>query len=150
VRKLRSLIVDRSQLVGFFLIPLLAAGYLGAQTFPRDSQIVAAQDRHGPDSLWQQQMTELVKHMHDQELLNENNTATRNDMLRRLVELEKTLKEVKPDVVAYQLNAIQDSLKEVRASIDHLVLWFLGFVGLGGGGVVYYRNKRNDGGSLDK
>ena len=129
---------------------IIAGGVLFAQSFPRDAQFTSNQGRTRSDSPEQQQIAELMKHMHDQELLNVDNTAIRTDVMRRLADLEKTLREVKPDLLAYQLASIQEGMKEIRTSIDHLVMWFLGFVGLGGGGVVYYRNKRNEGGSLDK
>ncbi len=59
------------------------------QTFARDSQTYGTVTRAAPDSLWQQQMTELMGFMRSQQILEERRAADRADVLRRLADLER-------------------------------------------------------------
>lgn len=91
-----------------------------AQTFSADSQTTLTRPRNSPDSLWQQQMTELVSFMRSQELLEARRVGDREDVLRRLGELEK----IHPDSLAIEINTLKENVREEKEVIekDHTLL----------------------------
>lgn len=113
--------------VGLFTV----RGFTGAaaQTFSQDSQLVATTGGRGAGSLWQQQMTELVSFMRAQELLEARRVGDREDVLRRISNLEL----IHPDALALQIKNIEDKLTKQEATSERtnqllfgLLLAFLG------------------------
>lgn len=92
------------------------ASLASAQTFPRDSQtIITGRQALVPspslDDYRQREITKLLDHMYDQDVLNSQIAGRLNGHDDRL----KSIESIKPDTVALRLDGLESSMKSVIA-----------------------------------
>lgn len=91
---------------------------MSAQSFPPDSQITTSRQRSASDSLFQQQMTELMEFKRAQERLEDRRVNDRRDLLRRVDRVEKDLESNKPAVIVEHQKAVDLRLDKVESAAD--------------------------------
>jgi len=102
------------------LVALASAGvYLGAQTFPRDSQITATRrPQPASDDTLRQDIAELLASMRGQQVTNALTARAIEDLTGRVGRIEA----IKPDVVVLRVESLEGSSTRTNALLTAIFL----------------------------
>ncbi len=113
---------ERSRLGAGLLIALAGASvFLGAQAFPRDSQLTVSRRAPPiPDETTQRDIAELLIQMHAQQVINAQTLGAVDDLKGRVQRIET----IKPDVIVLRVESLESSARQLSA----LLLGILGAI----------------------